>query len=122
MVATLGKLLDVYRAADAMRRPTARKGLSQWKIGQYSAYILHSILETEEDPELWFDVRATWVQFLVRSRQNVALEARLYRGTSKSSNITIEKCMKVYENILDMMNEGFDVGDGVAEDSGEESE
>ena len=122
VVATLGKLLDVYRAADAMRRPTARKGLSQWKIGQYSAYILHSILETEEDPELWFDVRATWVQFLVRSRQNVALEARLYNRIGKSNNITIEKCMKVYENILDMMNEGFDVGDGVAEDSGEESE
>lgn len=122
VVATLGKLLDVYRAADAMRRPTARKGLSQWKIGLYSAYILHSILETEEDPELWVDIRATWVQFLVRSRQNVALEARLYNRIGKSNNITIEKCMKVYENILDMMNDGFEVGDGVVEDSGEESE
>ena len=118
----LRKLLDVYRSADVVRRPTARKAISQWKIGTFSAYILHSILVTENDPEQWANVRATWVQFLIRSRQNVNLEARLYRGTTKSSNITFEKCKKIHENILDMMNRGFDVGDGVAEDSGEESE
>jgi hypothetical protein len=52
----------------------------------------------------------------------VNLEARLYRYVGKSSNITFEKCEKIHENILDMMNEGFDLGEGVAEDSGEESE
>ena len=118
----LRKLLDVYRSADVIRRPTARKAISQWKIGTFSAYILHSILVTEDDPELWAEVCGGWIQFLVRSRQNVNLEARLYRGTSKSNNITLEKCQKILENILDMMNGGFEVGDGVAEDSGEESE
>ena len=123
VIARLTKLLDVYRAADDIRRPTARKALSQWKIGLYSAYILHSILETETDEEGWQHIRTTWVQFLARSRQNINLEARLYRGTSKSSNITFERCGRVYENIVDMMNEGFENGNEVAEDdSGEESE
>lgn len=122
VVSVLSKLLDVYRSADVVRRPTARKAISQWKIGTFSAYILHSILVTENNHEMWINVRATWVQFLIRSRQNVNLEARLYRYVGKSSNITFEKCEKIHENILDMMNEGFDLGEGVAEDSGEESE
>lgn len=122
VISRLTKLLDIYREADRIRRPTARKALSQWKIGLYSAYILHSILEAETDEEAWTHIRSTWIQFIARSRQNINLEARLYRGTSKSNNITSERCARVYENIVDMMNEGFEVGDAIAEESGEESE
>ena len=103
----LTTLLDVYRAADAIRRPTDKKALSQWKIGLYSAFILHSLIITEGDVEGWAAIRATWIQFLARSRETPALENRLFSGTTKSCNITYEKCERIHKNIRDMMDTGF---------------
>lgn len=119
IIRRLTLLLDVYRAADAIRLPTAKKALSQWKIGLYSAFILHSSILTEGDLEGWNAIRNTWIQFLVRSRENPVLENRLFNGTTKSSNITYEKCDRVHKNIRDMMDTNFNTLTGTLEDEEE---
>jgi len=103
----LMKVFEVYRLANANVMPTVKKARSQWKVGLYSAYILHSILVTEDDEEEWNDTRDAWVRFIVAARQSPAVEYRLYRGTVKSANITLDKCEIVHNNIIEMMNNGF---------------
>lgn len=112
----LSKVFEVYRSADAIRRPTAKKARSQWKIGLFSAYILHSILVTEGDDEMWATIRNTWIRFIVSTRQNVAIEDRLFRGTVKSANITVEKCDIIYNNILAMIDDELVANENVSEE------
>lgn len=116
----LTTLLDVYRAADAIRRPTDKKALSQWKIGLYSAFILHSLIITEGDVEGWAAIRATWIQFLARSRETPALENRLFSGTTKSCNITYERCERIHKNIRDMMDTGFQLQTEIVDEEDDE--
>ena len=120
--ARLTKLLDVYRAANAITPPTTKKAKSQWKVGSYSAYILHTIILHENDPEFATDVLAFWARIVASARQNAGVEWRLFRGTVKSANITLDKCDKVYNNVIEMMGEGVVVAEAVYEEDEEDEE
>jgi hypothetical protein len=118
----LEAVLNIYKAADGIQgcaNPTKKK--AQWKIGLYSAYMLHTVIYSENDPELFDDLKRGWIAFLCQVRNRPSVEKLLYKDMSKSNNITPERLEKGYKNLLSMIEEGFDVEEG-QEVSEEESE
>jgi len=116
-------LLEIYKLADNIQVcANAPKKKSQWKIGLYSAYILYSILDTEDDPERFEYVQEAWVEFLRHVRLNPSVEGLLYKGMAKSNNITLERMRKGYENLLEMAENGYEVETTATSDSDEEED
>lgn len=119
----LETLLDIYRLADNIQVcANATKKKMQWKIGLYSAYILYSILETEDDPETFEYIKEAWVEFLRNVRVNPSVEGLLYKGMANSNNITLERMRKGYVNLLEMAENGYDVETTTASHSDEEED
>ena len=123
--ARLTTLLNIYKSADAIQpcRHIGKKK-AQWKIGLYSAYILHSIIFAEGDPELLERLTGAWVTFLRMVRTGkTSVENFLKKDGGKANNITLDRLKKGYENLLSMMENGFEVDDAApAEENEEEAE
>jgi hypothetical protein len=83
--------------------------------------MLHTVIYSENDPELFDDLKRGWIAFLCQVRNRPSVEKLLYKDMSKSNNITPERLEKGYKNLLSMIEEGFDVEEG-QEVSEEESE
>lgn len=107
----LKEVFRIYKAAnDKQPLMNSKKSKSQWKIGLYSCYILHSYLQHEDDIDSWQAIRDTWIEFLVRSRRNPRTADLLYNGMpSIQANISIDKLERGYQNILSMARDGFGV-------------
>jgi hypothetical protein len=121
----LEAVLDIYKAADGIQgcaNATKKKG--QWKIGLYSAYMLHTVIYSEGDHELFDDLKRGWIAFLCRVRNRPSVEKLLYKDMAKSNNITPERLEKGYENLLSMIENDFNVEEGqeVSEEESDDEE
>jgi curli production assembly/transport component CsgG len=103
-------IIQFYAAADNANfadeaQPTcSKKKKAQWKIGLFSAFILHSIIMNEENDEMLENVRDTWVEFLRRDRLSDGNTSHiLMHGVIRGGNITKDRLDKVYRNFKRMM-------------------
>lgn len=98
----LQTLLEIYRAADEVQPTTVRKKKAQWKIGLYSAFMLHSIMLHENNAEELEHVKETWIEFLRRDRLNDTGSLITY-GMLRGGNITLKRLDEGYQNFQRMM-------------------
>ena len=118
----LEAVFNIYKEADEIQTcATATKKKAQWKVGLYSSYILYSVIYTEDDAEMFDEVKKAWVNFLVEVRRRPSVVSLLYKGMAKSNNITIERLEKGYANLLEISVTGFPV-DGELEEPEEPEE
>jgi hypothetical protein len=97
-------LLNIYIDADEAQPTCSKKKKAQWKIGLFSAFILHSIIMNENDEEMLENVRDTWVEFLRRDRLSDGNTSHiLMHGVIRGGNITKDRLDKVYRNFKRMM-------------------
>ena len=119
-------ILNIYIDADDVQPTNSKKKKAQWKIGLYSAFILHSIILNEENEEMLEHVRDTWVEFLRRDRLSDGNTTYLLmHGVIRGGNITKDRLDKVYGNFKRMMDGHWTVPQYVVrnesdEDSGDE--
>jgi hypothetical protein len=119
----LEAVLNIYKDADEIQTcANATKKKAQWKVGLYSAYILYSVIYTEEDAEMFDEVKKAWVNFLVEVRRRPSVVTLLYKGMAKSNNITLERLEKGYSNLLEMSVSGFNVEGSEEPEEPEEEE
>jgi hypothetical protein len=98
-------LLNIYIDADDIQPTNSKKKKAQWKIGLYSAFILHSIILNEENEEMLEHVRGTWVEFLRRDRLSDGNTTHLLmHGVIRGGNITKDRLDKVYRNFQRIMD------------------
>ena len=97
-------LLNIYIDADEAQPTCSKKKKAQWKIGLFSAFILHSIILNENNEEMLNHVRDTWVEFLRRDRLSDGNTSHiLMYGVIRGGTITKDRLDKVYGNFKRMM-------------------
>ena len=112
-------LLDVYKRADAICPPTAAMKKKQWKVGNYTGYILYTMIADGRDWEVNAEM---WAQYIARVRREPTAEIYLSSSKPSSRNWSAERWEKGLLNIQRAMNDPTWVPVGNANDTDSDDE
>jgi hypothetical protein len=96
------QLLDVYTRADELVPPTASIKKKQWKVGNYTGYILYTMIIDGRD---WTADSEMWAQYIARVRREPSAEIYLSSSKPSSRNWSAERWVKGLLNVERAMND-----------------